>query len=223
MPAILEHAPEAILLVATNPVDVMTHLAARFAQQYNTPTSRVIGTGTTLDTARFRALLGHKLGIDPQHVHAYVLGEHGDSELALWSLANIAGDLRSARDLIDDASTAIDAGRLRDARGDLAAAQRILVDTNSRLYGSTDIELIGWLPFANDNLTSLRTSVGIALEMVTGGNQLLDITRPLENAQGNLEVTMHAGAVPLEVIAKMNREFGKTLAYRKRESVGGFA
>ena len=91
VPAILEHAPEAILLVATNPVDVMTHLAARFAQQYNTPTSRVIGTGTTLDTARFRALLGHKLGIDPQHVHAYVLGEHGDTEVLAWSLVSVGG------------------------------------------------------------------------------------------------------------------------------------
>jgi L-lactate dehydrogenase len=91
VPAILEHAPDAILLVATNPVDVMTHLAARYALQFGTPTSKVIGTGTSLDTARFRALLGHKLGIDPQHVHAYVLGEHGDSEVLAWSLVSVGG------------------------------------------------------------------------------------------------------------------------------------
>jgi L-lactate dehydrogenase len=81
VPAILENAPQAILLVATNPVDVMTHIAARYAAQFGVSSSRVIGSGTTLDTARFRSLLGRQLGIDPQHVHAYVIGEHGDSEV----------------------------------------------------------------------------------------------------------------------------------------------
>lgn len=91
VPSVLQHAPDAILLVATNPVDVMTHLTARYARDFNLPSSRVIGSGTTLDTARFRALLGRRLGIDPQHVHAYVLGEHGDSEVLAWSLVTIAG------------------------------------------------------------------------------------------------------------------------------------
>ncbi len=90
IPNILKYAPEAILLVATNPVDVMTHLAAQFAGQLGLPSSRVIGSGTTLDTARFRALLGRHLQIDPQHVHAYVLGEHGDSEVLAWSLVTAA-------------------------------------------------------------------------------------------------------------------------------------
>lgn len=90
IPNILKYAPEAILLVATNPVDVMTHLAAHFAGQLGLPSSRVIGSGTTLDTARFRALLGRHLQIDPQHVHAYVLGEHGDSEVLAWSLVTAA-------------------------------------------------------------------------------------------------------------------------------------
>ncbi len=91
IPSILEHAPQAILLVATNPVDIMTHLAARYAAQYGVPSNRVIGTGTTLDTARFRALLGRHIGVDPQHVHAYVIGEHGDSEVLNWSSVTIAG------------------------------------------------------------------------------------------------------------------------------------
>jgi L-lactate dehydrogenase len=91
IPSILEHAPDAILLVATNPVDIMTHLASRYAERLGLPTTRVIGTGTTLDTARFRALVGRKLGIDPQHIHAYVVGEHGDSEVLTWSLVSIGG------------------------------------------------------------------------------------------------------------------------------------
>jgi L-lactate dehydrogenase len=91
VPSILQHAPEAILLVVTNPVDIMTHLAAHFAAEFGIPPSRVIGSGTTLDTARFRALLGRHFGVDPHHVHAYVIGEHGDSEVLVWSQATIAG------------------------------------------------------------------------------------------------------------------------------------
>jgi L-lactate dehydrogenase len=91
VPGILQHAPEAILLVATNPVDVLTHLTAKIAGDLDIPSCRVIGSGTTLDTARFRALLGGHLGIDSQHVHGYVLGEHGDSEVLSWSLVTVGG------------------------------------------------------------------------------------------------------------------------------------
>jgi len=91
VPSILRHAPETVLLVVTNPVDIMTHLAANFAAEFGVPNSRVIGSGTTLDTARFRALLGRHFGVDPHHVHAYVIGEHGDSEVLAWSQAAIAG------------------------------------------------------------------------------------------------------------------------------------
>jgi L-lactate dehydrogenase len=91
VPSVLRHESEAVLLVVTNPVDIMTHLAARFAADFGVPHTRVIGSGTTLDTARFRALLGRHFGLDPQHVHAYVIGEHGDSEVLVWSQATIAG------------------------------------------------------------------------------------------------------------------------------------
>jgi L-lactate dehydrogenase len=91
VPSVLRHAPEAVLLVVSNPVDIMTHLAAHFAADFKVPHTRVIGSGTTLDTARFRALLGNHFGVDSHHVHAYVLGEHGDSEVLAWSQATIAG------------------------------------------------------------------------------------------------------------------------------------
>ena len=92
VPEILKYAPNAILLVATNPVDIMTHLTAYCARQAGVQSSRIIGSGTTLDTARFRALLGKYLNIDPQHVHANVLGEHGDSEVLAWSQVTV-GDI----------------------------------------------------------------------------------------------------------------------------------
>jgi L-lactate dehydrogenase len=89
VPAVFHHAPQAVLVVATNPVDVMTHLAARYAAEFDVPFHRVLGSGTTLDTARFRALIGQHLGVDSQHVHGYVLGEHGDSEVLAWSTTTI--------------------------------------------------------------------------------------------------------------------------------------
>jgi L-lactate dehydrogenase len=64
------------VLVVTNPVDIMTHLAARFAADFVVPHTRVIGSETTLDTARFRALLGRHFDVDPHYVHAYVIDEH---------------------------------------------------------------------------------------------------------------------------------------------------
>jgi L-lactate dehydrogenase len=79
---------DAILVVATNPVDILTSISAQIVGMER---ARVIGSGTLLDTARFRYLLGTHYGVDPRSVHAYIVGEHGDSELALWSLANIAG------------------------------------------------------------------------------------------------------------------------------------
>ena len=91
IPQVLDNAPDARIVVATNPVDVMTHLAAHFAQQRGVPYARVIGSGTTLDTARFRLLIARHVGIDAAHIHAYVVGEHGDSEVLTWAVTTVAG------------------------------------------------------------------------------------------------------------------------------------
>ncbi len=88
VPRVLKYAPDTVLLVASNPVDVITAMVLRLSAL---PSERVIGSGTILDTARFRSLLGEHLGIAPQSVHAYVLGEHGDSEVLIWSSASVAG------------------------------------------------------------------------------------------------------------------------------------
>jgi L-lactate dehydrogenase len=88
VPQIAEVNDDGIIVVATNPVDILTYISAEIA---GLDRFRVMGSGTVLDTARLRYMLGVHYGIDPRSVHAYVVGEHGDSELALWSLANIAG------------------------------------------------------------------------------------------------------------------------------------
>jgi L-lactate dehydrogenase len=91
VPSVLKAAPDAIIVVATNPVDVMTHLASRYAAEVGVKVGRVFGSGTTLDTARFRSLLAAQCGVDSHHIHAHVVGEHGDSEVLTWSLASIGG------------------------------------------------------------------------------------------------------------------------------------
>ncbi|MEM9950980.1 MAG: L-lactate dehydrogenase [Chloroflexota bacterium] len=116
IPSILQNAPQAILIIATNPVDIMTHLSAKYAAEFGVPSHRVIGSGTMLDTARFRALLGRHVGIDSRHVHAYVVGEHGDSEVLAWSNVRVGGvplpEFTAERgiSLTDDDKVTIDKG-----------------------------------------------------------------------------------------------------------------
>lgn len=79
---------ESLILVVTNPVDILTYLTIRYT---GLPANQVFGSGTVLDTARFRYMISEDTNIDPRNVHSYVIGEHGDSEVALWSTANIGG------------------------------------------------------------------------------------------------------------------------------------
>jgi L-lactate dehydrogenase len=88
VPQVVKYAPDAILVVTSNPVDIMTEVVTRLA---DVPPGHVVGTGTILDTARFRTLLGEHVGVAPHSVHAYVLGEHGDSEVLVWSSATVGG------------------------------------------------------------------------------------------------------------------------------------
>ena len=88
IPNIRESGFEGVLLIVSNPVDVLPYAAVKMS---GLPEGRVIGSGTVLDTARLRYMLGEHLDVDPRDVHAYVMGEHGDSELAAWSSATVAG------------------------------------------------------------------------------------------------------------------------------------
>ncbi len=88
IPEIVNHNPNGILLIATNPVDILAYASWKIS---GLPPQRVIGSGTILDTARFRFMLSQNAGVDARSVHANIIGEHGDSEVPVWSLANIAG------------------------------------------------------------------------------------------------------------------------------------
>ncbi|MFZ5633811.1 MAG: L-lactate dehydrogenase [Bacillota bacterium] len=88
LPLIIRPGGDAILLMVSNPVDVLTYAALRIT---GLPPNRVMGSGTVLDSSRFRFLISEKCRVEARNIHAYVVGEHGDSEVPLWSLANIAG------------------------------------------------------------------------------------------------------------------------------------
>lgn len=118
LPQVLAVTPNPILIVATNPVDVMTEVAHRLS---GLPRHRCIGSGTILDTARFRALLADHLGLSPASIHAGVLGEHGDSEVLCWSSASVgtvpldAIAAQHGKPLTEEVKTRIDAGVRRAA------------------------------------------------------------------------------------------------------------
>lgn len=88
IPQITAYTQDSILLVVANPVDILTHIALKLS---GFPASRVIGSGTVLDTARLKYLLGERLSVDPRNIHAFIIGEHGDTELPVWSSANVSG------------------------------------------------------------------------------------------------------------------------------------
>lgn len=171
IPAILHYAPDAVLIIATNPVDIMTHFAANFAAELGVEPGRVFGSGTTLDTARFRALLGQHLGVDPQYAHAYVVGEHGDSEVLAWSAVRVGGmtledfcalqgiDLdQAARDDIDH--------RVR------RAAYRIIEGKGATYYG-------------------IGSALARIVEVVLGDERaVLTVCAPLDQVAGVSDVTL---------------------------------
>jgi L-lactate dehydrogenase len=88
IPSITKYNQEGILLVVTNPVDILTYLTYKISRF---PANRVLGSGTVLDSSRFRSLLSKNCGVAASNVHGYIIGEHGDSEVPVWSLTNIAG------------------------------------------------------------------------------------------------------------------------------------
>lgn len=125
---------EGVLLMVANPVDILT----LYAQKYSgMPENRVFGSGTVLDSARLRYLLGNRLDVDSRSVHAYVIGEHGDSEICTWHMANISGvplaDFFALRGMHGDGDMKV---ALKDIAEDVKnAAYKIIEKKNATYYG----------------------------------------------------------------------------------------
>jgi L-lactate dehydrogenase len=134
VPAVLAAAPDPIFLVATNPVDVMTQIVAAIAGRGGIAPERVIGSGTILDSARFRTLLAAHLGISPTYIDARVLGEHGDSEVLHWSGA-AAGNLSVAEVARQMGRQLTDADRCRIDTAVRRAAYAIIQGKGATWFG----------------------------------------------------------------------------------------
>lgn len=134
IPRIIRATPDSILLIATNPVDIMTHFSTRVAMREGWTPQRVIGSGTMLDTARFRALIGQHLGVSSHSVHAYVLGEHGDSEVLHWSGASV-GTMGLAAFAAETQRPITTAVRQKIDDGVRKAAGRIIAGKGATYYG----------------------------------------------------------------------------------------
>ena len=113
-----------VFLIATNPVDIMTYLVQKYADY---PKEKVIGSGTTLDTARLRFLVAERVGVSPSNVHGYVIGEHGDSEFIPWSNVNIA--LQPISDFISEDEMKIISKEVK------SAAYKIIKAKGATYYG----------------------------------------------------------------------------------------
>jgi L-lactate dehydrogenase len=184
VPNILNYAKDSVVVVATNPVDIMTHLAAKFAGEMDIDSSRIIGSGTTLDTARYRSILAARLGIDPQHVHGYVLGEHGDSEMIAWSVTTISA--LSLNEFCERRGVAFDAefrtGIEEEVRN---SAYRIIKGKGATYYGigAAVAKIADVVTHDQRSLLSVTTptesifgveNVSISLPRLVGGRGILD-------------------------------------------------
>ena len=134
---IIESGFDGIFLVATNPVDIMTKITLELS---GFDSSRVIGSGTTLDTARLRYLLGDYFSIDPRNVHAYVIGEHGDSEIVPWSQAFIT--TKRVYDIIDSSNGKYKFDDLYQISKDVTCAAQEIIKAKSATYYGIGMALV---------------------------------------------------------------------------------
>ena len=123
-----------------------------------------------------------------------------------YRILRVERDLRRARSLLDQAGTSVEQGNIADAERTLGQAQDLLVHTNNDLYGSTELDIVGWIPVVNQNLDSLRSSVGVALKLASGGDRILRSGQSLQGPSGKLEVALHGGTVPLATVQDVQRE-----------------
>ncbi|AKI00182.1 L-lactate dehydrogenase [Hoeflea sp. IMCC20628] len=207
---VMKAAPEAILLIATNPLDVMTFVARRIS---GLPAERVIGSGTILDTARLRSLLGDHLGIAPNSVHAYVLGEHGDSEVAVWSSA-MAGSVPIVSFAKQIGRPLDQAARTHIAEQVKGAAYTIIEGKGATWYGigaglarivrsiTDDERTVLSVSMVNDNIEGVR-DVPLSLPRIIGREGVAATLMP-DLDEGERAALKHSAEVIAGFSSKLN-------------------
>lgn len=168
IPNVIKHAPDAIILIVSNPVDVLTYKAYHMA---NLPKGRIFGSGTTLDSARFRFHLSEFLHVNPKSIHAYILGEHGDSSFPVISSASIGGQpLATFEDFSEDrVMKAYERAR--------TAAYKIIESKGATFYGIGSV------------ISHMVTTI------LTDAKTVLPVSIPLHNYKGHSGVSLSVPCV----------------------------
>ncbi|MBV9786632.1 MAG: L-lactate dehydrogenase [Chloroflexi bacterium] len=208
IPEIVKYNPDGIILIASNPVDLMTHLSVQIS---GLPATRVFGSGTILDTARFRYLLGDRYTVDPRSVHAYIVGEHGDSELALWSLANIAGV--RLRDFKSTSGKGYDEAELEEIFKQTRDAAYAIIERKGATYYAIGL---GLLTIVEAILRDQHTVLTVSSQM-TGQYGVSDICTSLPTIVGarGIEEVLNLSISPEEEAAF--RRSAATLSERYKQ------
>ena len=173
IPNVINCCPNAILLIVTNPVDIMTYVALKIS---GLPANHVLGTGTVLDSARFTHLLAEYAGVDPRSSYAYIIGEHGDTSVPVWSQASLAGTL-----LYSDHAAPVDAS-------DSAAMQSIYEDVKNAAYEV--IKRKGSTSYAIG-----ITTTHIVQSILRNHNRVLTVSSLLEGIYGLDEICLGFPAI----------------------------
>ncbi len=163
IPEVVKYSPDAIIIVVSNPVDILSYVTYKIS---GFPKERIIGSGTVLDTSRFRTLLAEYLDVDARSIHGYIMGEHGDSEIAAWSLTNIAGV--KLEDYVEIT---------QKEKGDLSFMEYIPISVKNAAY-----EMINTKGFTN---YAVALAVRRICEAITGDEKaILTVSSLLEGEYG---------------------------------------
>lgn len=180
VPAVVQSGFEGIFLVATNPVDIMTRITYELS---GFAAEKIIGTGTMLDTARLRYLLGEYFEVDPRNIHAYVIGEHGDSEFVPWSQALLSA--KPIRDVLIDNPNTYFMEELEKIRGDVRLAAHEIIDAKGATYYGIGMAMVRVVRAVLENENSVLT-VSVRLRGEYGGKKDVFL--------GNPCIVNHSGA-----------------------------
>ena len=179
VPAVIQSGFDGIFVVATNPVDIMTRITYELS---GFDAERVIGTGTTLDTARLRYLLGEYFEVDPRNIHAYVIGEHGDSEFVPWSQAILA--VKPIKDVLIDNPSSYFMDELEKIQSDVKNAAQEIIEAKKATYYGIGMAIVRVVRAVLENENSVLT-VSVRLRGEYGGKKDVFLGNPaIVNSSG---------------------------------------
>jgi len=179
---IMKYYNHGVILVVSNPVDIITYMIQKWS---GLPVGKVIGSGTVLDSIRFRYLLSEKLGVDVKNVHGYIIGEHGDSQLPLWSCTHIAG--KNINEYIDDPKCNFTEEDKKKIAEDVKTAGATIIKNKGATYYGIAVSINTIVETLLKNQNTIRT-VGTVINGMYGIEDVAISLPSIVNSEGVQEV-----------------------------------